>query len=442
MSEREVFHPLRIKLPRSRLENAVWVFGNDVEHLPDSFLDPAGCALVRLEGSERLGIYCKRSLISVRLIAPEILNAQALDAQGGLPRAVFVERVRAHLDALRSRKTALVAAENEAFRLVHGDADGLAGLVVDDYGPIVVVQSGSAHVDFLMPLWIEALKAWTPRPLFERSSGQVRRSENLPERTRWLREREAGAVAEVQVAFAGLTLGFVPERSQKTGLFLDQRTNLTLLEGLLARRGKGSGNASFLDLCSYAGAWSCVGAKRGFRRFTLVDQDANALALASRNIERNAGLGAGANRKADTDANAEAKLEAAARGVEVESRVGDLFEQLALLKREARRFDVVVADPPAFAKSRQHLPEAKRAYARLAKGAAGLVAEGGILVLCSCSRNLGEGDFVELLAHALGRDWVVLARGDQAPDHTLPLLDAGSRYLKCYYLQRRTGVAP
>jgi 23S rRNA (cytosine1962-C5)-methyltransferase len=336
--------------------------------------------------------------------------------------ATLTDLICTDLLELRHRKQRLTHSAGEAFRWVHGDADGLPGIVVDDYSSIVVLQSGSPLGDFLLEFVIAALLKTTEKPIFERSSGQIRALEKLPERTRWIREPTRDQTANipdtVQTEIAGLSMSFRPLRCQKTGLFLDQKENLELFKVMSARLGA----KSMLDLCSYVGAWSCAGAAAGMHEFTLVDQDKDALATASINIA----------------ANTPSQLVVPA----VTALHGDLFEILAKLNRDKQSFSAVVADPPAFTKSAKHVAEAKRAYQRLTKLASKLVSAGGVYVACSCSRHIGEEDFYEIVSAALDSDdWCYLGRGRQSPDHTVLAADKQSLYLKVLFFERRSSLS-
>jgi 23S rRNA (cytosine1962-C5)-methyltransferase len=177
-----------------------------------------------------------------------------------------------------------------------------------------------------------------------------------------------------------------------------------------------------LDLCSYAGAWSCAAAQAGVVDFTAVDQDKDALELCEQNIKNN--------------------VTGSASSPNIQLLHGDLFEILSKLNREEKSFDVVVADPPAFTKSSKHVPEARRAYQRLAKLSSRLVSPNGLLVACSCSRHIGEEDFYEIVSSALiADDWVYLGRGRQSPDHTVLATDKHSLYLKALFFVRRSSLA-
>jgi 23S rRNA (cytosine1962-C5)-methyltransferase len=401
-------YPIKCRVSRADLARSSWIFSNQVDHLDDGLLTSDRAALVWVESAGRLGLYSKGALIAVRLLPAHF--SEALHGCAEVSRESLIDLLVAQISALRTMKGAMFAFVcDEAFRWSHGDADGLPGLVIDDYGSIVVLQSSSAAGDFILPFVQEALERFDDRPLFERSSGQTRTLEGLSERTRWLRRGTYPEFGRATTNLAGLSLEFVPERAQKTGLFLDQRENLRYLAGrrLVAR--------SMLDVCSYAGAWSCAGARSGVSRFTLIDADANALALAEGNITQNS------------------------NGTpEIVRRHGDLFEELSRCRQMGERFDIVVADPPAFTKSKKHVDEARRAYARLTKAASRLVSDNGIYVACSCSRHIGPEEFLEVVERNLmDEGWLLVHRGGQSPDHSVIIPRGTQEYLKCFFFQRR-----
>lgn len=404
------FQELALKVDPKRIARRAWVFSNEVDHVPDAQLSNDKCAFVYLPALNRFGIYSKTSLNSVRLFPRRFLTARNA---GQITQEVVVQSIVEQLKLARTEKLSLLGTQqDEAFRWIHGDADGLPGVILDDYVNCLVIQFGSRAGEFLKDYVFEALSLLDSRPLFERSSGQSRTAEGLPERTRWVSESATHLDTKVTAPFSGLKLSFNLNRAQKTGLFLDQRENLNFLRSILANKSV----TSSLDVCCYAGAWSSVIAQAGARDFTLIDQDKNALEFAKANIHLNA-----KNQIAN-----------------VETLHGDMFESLSKLGNLEKTYSVVVADPPAFAKSAKHVPEARRAYARMSKLASRLVEKGGILIVCSCSRNMLEDEFYELVSKNLhSGDWVLLARGGQARDHSVGAFDDFSRYLKCFFFMRR-----
>jgi 23S rRNA (cytosine1962-C5)-methyltransferase len=417
MSDSFAIHSLNIKAGQKIFQRQSCLYSNQIEQIPLSLLEGERCSLVRT-GPQRLpAVFCRDQLMAVRFFpsawTPHF-DADKISAQT-LEGLIFDT-----LSALSKRKSSLLENESEAYRWVHGDADGLPGIVIDHYGSLVVIQCGSQFGDFLLPSVLKALQRATGKPIFERSSGQIRALEKLPERTRWIREPQQSAQSKsseiIQTHLAGLNIGFRPQKCQKTGLFIDQRENLRMFKSL-AEQAK---TRTMLDLCSYVGAWSCAGARAGMSEFTLVDQDKDALEMSVANISLN------------TIQDVKPKV----------TRLhGDLFEILSGLAKQDSVFDAVVADPPAFTKSAKHVPEARRAYQRLTKLASKLVGAGGIYVACSCSRHIGEEEFYEIVSSALDDDdWIYLGRGRQSPDHTVLATDKQSLYLKALYFQRRNSL--
>lgn len=415
---------LSLLVPASRVRGQATLFSNQVSHLEDAVLDASRCAFVRVESfAGSLGVYCKNELRAVRLLPTGFTSGTENPTRESL-----VAALTAHLDKTHARKRQLVPAG--ALRWIHGEADGLPGLVIDHYGSLVVVQSSAAAGEFLLPFVVEALartQCGETTPVLERSSGQTRALAGLPERTRVL---QGNVPEKVLAEFGDLGLEFTPRRAQKTGLFLDQRTNLALFATLLGA----ARYESLLDVCCYAGAWSAQASRAGLTRFTLVDQDKEALARAEQNVRHNA-------RAATSATTSSAAVPPSDALLSIEPRHGDLFEALSVLAREGKTFDVVVGDPPAFAKSKKHIPEARRAYARLAKLAAKLVRPGGLYIACSCSRNMEEAEFLATVEAQLTADssaqWDLVLRGSQAADHTVPAGDTLSAYLKCAFYRRR-----
>jgi 23S rRNA (cytosine1962-C5)-methyltransferase len=402
------------------------LYSNQIEHIQTQTLGAERCALVAVEPEGLPAVYARDQLVAVRFFPSRWATSFQVSS---LSSSDLEELFLQELLTLIRMKRATIHSHQEAVRWVHGDADGFPGLVVDDYGPLVVVQSGSVFGDFLLPIMLAALLRATDQPIFERSSGQIRALEKLPERTRWVRQPKAASNIShepqdqtISTQLAGLELQFNPLRCQKTGLFLDQRDNLALFKTIVTSALTESSTSpsshtmrSMLDLCSYVGAWSCAGAQAGLTEFTLVDQDKDALAMSRINIANNT-----------------------SRELLIDTHHGDLFEVLSKFGKDKRHFGAVVADPPAFTKSAKHVPEAKRAYQRLTRLASRLVTQGGLYVACSCSRHIGEEDFYEIVSGSLDHDdWIYLGRGRQSPDHTVLATDKQSLYLKVLFFKRR-----
>lgn len=290
----------------------------------------------------------------------------------------------------------------EALRLVSSDADGLPGLIVDRYGEHLVLQCLTAGIERLLLPLVDHLEArLQPRSILARNDAGVRALEGLPLEVRSV----AGDVPdEIEIEEDGITFLVDPARGQKTGAFLDQRENRAAAASYL------KGNV--LDAFCYDGSFGLHAARRA-GTVTSVDTSESALGRAARNAERNAITNL--------------------RGIRA-----NVFDYLSETDRSGGRFDGIVLDPPAFAKSRKDLPAALRAYKEINLRAMKCLEPGGVLVTCSCSYNLREEDFVQVLAAAASdarRHVIVMEKRSQARDHPVLLGLPESHYLKCLILK-------
>jgi 23S rRNA (cytosine1962-C5)-methyltransferase len=390
---------LRLKRNEDRRLQAghLWVFSNEVDTEQSPLTRFAAGELVRvLAHNDRplgLAYVNPKSLISARMLG----TWQPPDA------AWFAARLRVAL-TLRERLYA-----EPCYRLVYGESDGLPGLVVDRYGTRCVVQIGTAGMELLKP-HIEAALLDVLRPeglLFKNDSG-ARELEGLPAYVEVAMGHvdALGTVIEDGLCFsAPLTLG------QKTGWFFDQAANRRALAKYV-RTG-----AKVLDAFSYVGAWGVRAARAGAGSVTCVDSSASALDLAVENAARNQ--------------------------VRVTARKGDAFDVLEALADEGARFDVVIVDPPAFAKRRKDVAKALGAYKRLNQLAMQLLTGDGILVSCSCSHHVTPEDLEATIAKAArgaNKHVQILEFGGQGPDHPVHPAIAETRYLKAYFCRVTDGL--
>lgn len=295
-----------------------------------------------------------------------------------------------------------VAAGAEARRLIYGEADGFPGLVVDTYGPHLVVQALHPGPERLLPLFLELLTSrLSPASITLRHDAEVRLLEGLPQEVKTVH----GELPEsLTITEGGLTFLVDVRRGQKTGLFLDQRENH------LAARTYGRGEV--LDAFAYQGGFGLHLAAAA-RQVTLVDSSAAALEVAREN----------------------ARLNGLQNIIAIRENV---FHFLRKAVKEGRRFDTVILDPPAFAKSRQDRPGALKGYLEINRQALELLAPEGCLITCSCSYNLREEEFLDLLrqaAQAAGREFRLVERRGAARDHPALLSLPESLYLKCFILK-------
>lgn len=347
-----------------------WVFKSDVERRPS--ID-AGVVRVEDPNGAPLGwaLWSPRSEISLRQIER--------DAGCTIDAAWWHARLRTAI-----ARRAPLAAEANAYRLVHGEGDGLPSLVVDRYGDALVVQLLSAGVDAHTPVIVEALRDLTGcTGILARNDPAARGREGLAREVKLLH----GDVPKVvEVLEHGVRYLAAPWDGQKTGAFLDQRENRVLI-GSLAR-----GQA--LDCFAYHGSFALHLAKRADHVCAL-DVSAPALARVDEHAKMN-GLS------------------------NIEPVEGDAFDILRRWYKEGRRFDTIVVDPPAFAKTRGALDGAVRGYKDINLQALKLLTPGGLLFSASCSFHLSRGHFFEVLQEAAadsGRRLALRSFTGQPLDH-------------------------
>jgi 23S rRNA (cytosine1962-C5)-methyltransferase len=368
-----------------------WVFSNEIAMKPE-YRQMAAGGLVAIEGDDgvRFGTFMfnPHSLIAARLLDRD--PAAAIDADW--LRIRLGEAI-----ALRRR-----ICDTAYHRLVHAEADRLPGLVIDHYGEVAVVQANTAGADRLMPLLVEALTALLPlRTVVARSDPAARRYEGLPESVGLLFGNDAAAeVIEGGVRFPVDLVG-----GQKTGWFFDQRPNRDRVAALAE-------GARVLDVFSHTGAFGLRCAAAGAREVTLVDSSAPALAQAEQAAALN-------------DLSARVRM-----------RRADAFDAMAAFTGE--RFDIVICDPPAFAPARKDAASGLRAYGRMARLAASLVAPGGLLFVASCSHHAPLDAWAGQIAgglHRAGRNGRILFTGGAGPDHPVHPHLPESAYLKAQLIQ-------
>jgi 23S rRNA (cytosine1962-C5)-methyltransferase len=390
---------LRLKRNEDRRLHAghLWIFSNEV--------DTQQTPLVKFEAGELVRVLAHNDrALGVAYVNPRSLIAARLLSTWVLPDAAWLKsRIKKAL-ALRERLY-----QKPYYRLVYGESDGLPGLVVDRYGPACVVQIGTAGMERLkIPIQDALRQLLKCESLLFKNDGAAREMEGLPSYV------EAalgtfdgpGRVLEDDLEFQAPLL-----EGQKTGWFFDQAHNR---RALLKYVRKG---ARVLDVFSYVGAWGVRAARHGAKEVMLVDSSAAALELAEANAARN--------------------------GVSVLTRKGDAFQVLEDLAAEGERFDVVIIDPPAFAKRKKDQPKALAAYKRLNQLAISLLVDDGILVSCSCSFHVSAEDLQDAIAKAArgaDKQLQILEAGGQAPDHPVHPAIPETRYLKAYFCRVTDGL--
>ncbi|MFT7597041.1 MAG: 23S rRNA (cytosine1962-C5)-methyltransferase [Paracoccaceae bacterium] len=372
-----------------------WVFANDlVTDRRTRALAPGALAVLEDDKRQPLG------LVAVNTKSRIICRMLDRDPGAQLDTAWFETRLTR---ALAMREQLFDA---PFYRLVHAEADGLPGVVIDRFGDTCVIQPNAAWADAHLSELTAALVAVTGvRNVLKNASGRTRALEGLDDSAAVL--HGSAPSAAVPVTMNGATYMADLVGGQKTGLFFDQRPN----HAFTARLANG---ARVLDVFSHVGGFALAALAGGAVSALAVDGSAPALALAQQ--------GAVASGVADR----------------FDTRQGDAFDVLAALAAEGAMFDVVICDPPAFAPAKPALEAGLRAYERLARLAAPLVAPGGYLGLCSCSHAADLSRFRAASARGIGRAGRVaqlIHTGSAGPDHPqLPQL-AESGYLKAVFFR-------
>ena len=365
-----------------------WIYRSDVEEVRASAGD-----LVQVVGSRGrpLGhaLFSDKSEITLRMVS------HGADA----PSPGFIrDRIAA---AIRYR--ASLTLDATAYRLVHGEADRLPSLIVDRYGDYLVVQALSQGIDRRLPEITSALvELAQPKGILARNDPRVRLLEGLEQRVEVLH----GEVPDrIEVREGAVTYQVDPWRGQKTGLFLDQRENREA--ALRYARGR------LLDAFSYNGGFALALAP-ACSSVLAVDISEDAVAHIRENAARN-GLS------------------------NVEARAMNVFDELRELERTGARFDTIVLDPPAFAKNKAAVRKALSGYKEINLRALKLLTPGGFLVTCSCSYNVSEGMFLEVVAEAAadaGVEVTVVEKRAQGRDHPVLLNVPETYYLKALILRK------
>lgn len=369
-----------------------WVYDNElVTDRRTKALAPG--SLARLEDAERHFL----ALVAVNPNSRIFGRVLSRDADTEIDQAWFEARLRQAL-AHRARLF-----DQPFYRLVHAEADGLPGVVIDRFGDTAVIQPNAAWADARIDMLAAALRSVSDiDTIVMNGTGRARGLEGLEERTEVL----SGAVSGlIDVPMNGAIYKADLLGGQKTGLFFDQRPNHAFAQNLVAGQ-------NVLDVFSHVGGFGLAALAGGAFHATSVDSSAAALDLATQ--------GAGT-------------MGAAARFT---TRKGDAFDVMAALREEGQSFDVVICDPPAFAPSKPALDKGLRAYERVARMAAPLVREGGYLGLCSCSHAADLEKFRTACNRGIGRagrSAQLIHTGFAGADHPLMPQLAESGYLKALF---------
>jgi 23S rRNA (cytosine1962-C5)-methyltransferase len=372
----------------------VWVYTSDV--LNDAGAQPGAMVHVIGPKDKILGsaVYSSSSQIKLRLLGRDALRSED----------EFLHLVRQRLAEAVSYRTKNVQ-NSDAYRLVFSEADRLPGLIIDRYNDVFTIQvltqawaaPGRKHAI------VEGLKSAGAENIVERADARIRELEQLPELESSL---IYGDKSNTVFAMNGVKFHYDALDGQKTGAFLDQRENYAAA----ARYAKGEA----LDVCTYQGGFALHLASV-CNKVKAVDISHDVLEVAEQNE----------------------KLNAAANKPDVEWIEGNAFDLLRDYSSAGKQYDVVVLDPPAFAKSKKNLESAMRGYKELNLRAMKMLRPGGVLITCSCSFAVSEQDFFDVLNEAAqdAHRWVrVLEKRTQAKDHPILLGVPETYYLKCFVL--------
>ncbi len=391
------------KVPMIRLQNGrdkrarfghPWVYSNEIDMTPEVKALPAG-SVVRLDAPSSeplgLGLFNPRSLIAIRMLTR--------DPKAVIDQAFLADRLSKAL-ALR---TALYV--KPFYRLVHAEADGLPGLIIDRYGDVIVCQFNTAGMDRLrVPLLAALDEVLAPKAVVLRNDSSARQQEGLAQ---GVEVAKGKLPSPLKLQENGATFFADLAEGQKTGWFFDQRENRAFMAGLSKGR-------RVLDVYSYAGGFAVQAALAGATEVIACDRSEQALALAQKAAEAN-------------------KVSNIFKTIK-----GEAFSELEKLAEANERFGVVICDPPAFVKSQKDLATGSKGYRKIARLGANLVEPGGFLFVASCSHNMEPARFAEEVAKgvgAAGRSARVIRSSGAAPDHPVHPLLPESAYLKAQVFQ-------
>jgi 23S rRNA (cytosine1962-C5)-methyltransferase len=368
-----------------------WVFSNEIKQVvkgPD--VKPGDLAIIVTSTGHELGLafYHPHSLIAARMLTRS--PKEPID----------VEFFKSRLATALAYREKVCPGEN-SYRLCFGESDGLPGLVIDRYGPILVLQVLSAGIERRMDMLKQAIdELLKPKGIYLKNDHRTRSLEGLPLECRVL----SGTVPEtVAISESGLRFAAALGEGQKTGHYFDQRDNRTFLKPYFAGR-------SVLDLYCYTGGFAMTAATSGAKRVFALDSSGAALALAKENAKLN--------------------------GVEgiVSFDEGDAEEALESFAAYEQPFkpDFIVLDPPSLVPAKKHLPKALRLYSKLNSQAMKALPRGGLLATATCSHHVSREEFIKMLREAqtkAQRNMRLISLRGQSADHPILLAMPETEYL-------------
>lgn len=367
----------------------LWVFSNELQDIPK--LQP-GVVVKVVDSNQKsygFGFYNPASLISVRLLKTEIFPSVQL----------FIERI-AIAKALRQS----LLGDIEMCRLVFGESDLLPGLIIDKYSNYFAIQILSAGMELMKSEIVQALLEIFPetKGIIEKNDTKLREIEGLPLISTVL----FGEIPEKFISQEqGVQLELSLSEGQKTGYFLDQRINRKFVRTI-------SRGLSVLDCYTNQGGFALNAGIGGAERIAAIDCSETALNAVSRNAELN--------------------------GLKIETIKADVAEYLSKAVERNEKWDMIILDPPAFAKNRKSVPKAKAAYAKINRLAMKMLNPNGYLIASSCSHHVFEDVFKDAIYREsckLGKQLKQVYRGGQSPDHPILLSLPETQYLKFFVFQ-------
>ncbi|MEW6380921.1 MAG: class I SAM-dependent rRNA methyltransferase [bacterium] len=371
-----------------------WIFSRGIVKVSEGLVNGAVCGIYDQQNRFlATGYYNKNSEIRVRVLSfqDEEIN-----------RAFFQRRIQ----TLRNAKEEFLPPDTDSYRVVFGESDLLPGLIVDKYADVLVVQLHTVGMDRLRDAIVEALReVFQPRTIYERSDVGVRRKEGLKTQPKQLLYGED--LREVLIRENGIAFWVNFVEGQKTGFFLDQRENRSLVTRFCRRR-------QVLNCFAYTGGFSVYAALAGARGVTSVDISGKAIEYARKNFEAN---------RVNTRKH---------QFIE-----HDVFEFLKGMPSD--EYDLIILDPPSFAKNKEQVKNAIRAYTTINSKALEKLPPQGILVSSSCTTHIDEETFIKILHQsAVNARCIVkvLAATVQPHDHPYNLSFPEGRYLKFFVLQK------
>lgn len=392
----------------------LWVYASDIEQLslPDNATE-APPALLPVADSRGL-------LLGTALYSPASQIALRIVSRDAVGQAEWLELLATRLRQAIARRKPLLNSENDACRLCFSEADELPGIVVDKYAGVAILQLLAKGLDSpeVRDVCIRVLREeLAPSAILERPDPRVRELEGLAAPGTSPLYLKRGTKTSTQFHLNGLAFHYDADSGQKTGAFLDQRCNYAAARDWAQKfaAAKSGWGGRALDVCCYQGGFA-LHLAQVCRQVTGIDASHASLEVAEKNLETNRAI----------------------LNAEVDWVAGDAFQILRDWSDAGERYDAIVLDPPAFAKSKRAVEGALRGYKELNLRALKMLRQGGLLITCSCSHHVGWSDLEDAVASAAAdasRRVRMLERRGAAPDHPVVLNLPETEYLKCLVLE-------